>query len=99
MSSEDKIVLDWTAPVSSDSPGGDIIGYRLEMDDGLGGDYVIIYDGMNAPSLTQFVVGGSSSSISVTPGRGYRFRLSARSFNGLGPASIPTTIYSCSKPS
>ena len=45
VSTESKIVLQWTAPTSYDTPGGDITGFRLWMDDGLGGDYEIIYDG------------------------------------------------------
>jgi hypothetical protein len=61
LSTPTRIALQWTAPTSTDSPGGDITGYRLWMDDGLGGDFAIIYDGENAPSLTQYVVGGESS--------------------------------------
>lgn len=61
LSTESKLVLQWTPPSSSDSPGGDIIGYRLEMDDGRGGEYSVIYDGYNAASLTQYVVGGDQS--------------------------------------
>lgn len=98
LSTETKIVLQWTAPTVSSSPGGDIIGYRLEMDDGLGGDFITVYDGYNAPSMIQFVVGGSPGTYPITPGRGYRFKISARVFNGLGPESSMTTIYSCTKP-
>ncbi len=98
LSTESKVVLQWTPPSSTDSPGGEITGYVLEMDDGLLGDFEVIYDGDNAPSLTQFAVGGSSSRIQIVPGRGYRFRLAARAFNGLGPVSAVTTIYACSPP-
>jgi len=99
LSSISRIVVEWTPPASVDSPGGDITGYRLEMDDGLGGDLVVIYDGQSAPSLRQFAVGNSSETPAIVLGRPYRFRLAARVFNGLGPASAITTIYSCSPPS
>ena len=39
LSTASRIVVQWVAPTSSDSPGGDITGYRLLMDDGLGGDF------------------------------------------------------------
>jgi hypothetical protein len=35
----------------------------------------------------------------VVPGRGYRFRIAARAFNGLGDQSDITTIWACSSPS
>lgn len=60
LSSETRIVVEWTAPASYDSPGGDITGFRLEMDDGLGGDLNVIYDGNSAPSLRQFSISDSS---------------------------------------
>jgi hypothetical protein len=52
LSDETRIVLQWTPPTSADSPGGDIIGYRLEVDDGLGGNFTIVYDSSNTASLT-----------------------------------------------
>jgi hypothetical protein len=63
------------------------------MDNGLGADYSVIYDGVNAPSLTSFNVAG------VTPGHLYRLRLAARVFNGLGPTSAVAEIYACTAPS
>ena len=68
------------------------------MDDGLGGDFSVIYDGYNAPSLTQFVVGGTNSALQVVAGRAYRLKLAARAFNGLGEESDITVIYACSPP-
>lgn len=50
--SDSRIVVSWTAPTTADSPGGDVIGYKLEMDDGLGGNFTVLYDGYNSPSLT-----------------------------------------------
>lgn len=99
LSTASRIVLQWVAPASSGSPGGDITGYRLLMDDGLGGDFTVIYDGDNAPSLVQYVIGGDSSIHAVVAGRGYRFRLAARAFNGLGELSDITTIWACAAPS
>ena len=98
LSSESKFVLEWTAPATSHSPGGDVTGYRLEMDDGLGGSFSVIYDGVNAPSLTMFVVGGWRGAHPLVAGRAYRFRLAARAFNGLGAPSAIATIYACTPP-
>ena len=99
LSTSEKIVLLWTPPATTASPGGDITGYRLEMDDGLGGNFTIIYDSTSTPSLTQVVVGGASGLVSAVSGRGYRFRLAGRAFNGLGPASDVVTIHACAPPS
>jgi len=98
LSTESKLVLSWAPPASSDSPGGDVTGYRLEMDDGLGGDYEVIYDGNNAPSLTTYVVGGSAGAHPLAAGRPYRFRLTARAFNGLAGTSPVAVIYACTAP-
>ena len=98
LSTESRLVLQWTAPAAFDSPGGDITGYRLEMDDGMGGDYVTVYDGFNAPTVTTFVVGGPGSKVQVIPGRPYRVRVAARAFNGLATVSSAATIYACTPP-
>jgi titin len=68
------------------------------MDDGLGGNFTIIYDSTSTPSLTQVVVGGAAGLASVVSGRGYRFRLAARAFNGLAEASNIVTIHACAPP-
>ena len=99
LSTADKMVLQWAAPATTDSPGGDVIGYRLEVDDGLGSDFSIVYDSANTPSLTQLVLGGSNGLHSIVPGRPYRMRLTGRAFNGLAAASDIVTIYSCELPS
>ena len=52
LSTPEKIVIQWTPPATTASPGGDITGYRLEMDDGMGGNFTIIYDSTSTPSLT-----------------------------------------------
>jgi hypothetical protein len=95
LSTDSKIVLQWTAPTITESPGGDVIGYRLEVDNGLGGDFTIVYDSANTPSLTQLVLGGSNGLHTIVTGRPYRMRLTARAFNGLAEASDITVIYSC----
>ena len=98
LSTQTKFVLTWAPAASTDSPGGGVTGYRLEMDDGLGGDFEIIYNGFNAPSLTSYIVGGSAGSHSVVEGRAYRFRLAARAFNGLGATSPVSVLYACTLP-
>lgn len=99
LSTAEKIVIKWIAPSTFASPGGDITGYRLEMDDGMGGNFTIIYDSTNTPSLTQVVVGGQNGLVPIISGLGYRFRLTARAFNGLAETSDIVTYHSCSPPS
>ena len=41
LSTASRIVLQWAAPASSDTPGGEITGYRLLMDDGLCDDFSV----------------------------------------------------------
>jgi hypothetical protein len=48
LSTSTRLVLSWTAPTTSDAPAGDISGYRLELDDGLGGNFTIVYDSTHA---------------------------------------------------
>jgi hypothetical protein len=98
LSSTERLVLSWLPAAGTDAPGGDITGYRLEMDDGLGGDFVVLYDGHNAPSLTTFVVGGPGASVQLVPGRPYRFHLAARAFNGLGSPSAVAVVHTCTAP-
>ena len=44
ISTIDKVYLEWAAPTTTDSPGGDITGYKIEVDDGIGGELVPVYD-------------------------------------------------------
>ena len=69
------------------------------MDDGLGSNFTTVIDTVNAPTLTQVVVTSYSNQSSIEPGRPYRFRVSARVFNGFSPVSPNSVIYACDNPS
>jgi hypothetical protein len=51
---EPHIQATWTAPVSTN---GDVIqGYKLYIDDGMGGDYTLVYDGTGFPNVYTFII-------------------------------------------
>ena len=56
ISNQNRLVVSWTPPSALNAPGGSVIGYKLEMDDGLGSNFTTIIDTVNAPTLTQVVV-------------------------------------------
>lgn len=82
-SSETSMKVIWTAPESSDLP---ILGYKLEMDDGLSGPFVTIYNGVENAQQLDFVVSNL-----IAP-RFYRFRAYAIDVNGAGAYSEESSI-------
>lgn len=65
----------------------------LEMDDGIGGQYSLIYDGSSQPGITQFL------KVGLTNGLKYSFRVYAVNFNGKSVFSDIAVYYSCVTPS
>ena len=63
------------------------------MDDGYGGDYSIIYNGLNYPNVFKYTITG------LTTGLSYRFTLKAINFNGYGGESTPASYIICVAPS
>lgn len=63
------------------------------MDNGRNGEFKQIYYGKNVPSLSTYTVDN------LTPGLIYRFKVVAENFNGFGPESPISSIYSCVNPS
>lgn len=92
-SDSERITVTWTQNTDTDTPYGAVTGYKLWMDDGLGGDFTEIYYGENTASLTTYQVTG------LTAGRQYRFRTQAENYNGFGDLSAITYIYACTEPS
>ena len=82
-SSETTMKVKWTAPVSSDLP---ILGYGLEMDDGLSGPFFTIYSGVENAQQLDFVLSNL-----IAP-RFYRFRAYAIDVNGAGAYSEESSI-------
>jgi hypothetical protein len=72
-STRTSITLQWDAP--SKSGGATIDGYRVQVDDGLGGDFV------DASVVTETY----AIIESLNPGRPYRFRIAAETVVGSGP--------------
>jgi hypothetical protein len=63
------------------------------MDDGLNGEYSLIYDGAGDPHTVKYLAQG------LVIGLPYRFKVKALNINGGGPESNIVTIYACLKPS
>lgn len=84
------ITLEWGISSDKELP---VIGYQLEIDDGYGGDFEVLYNGYNFPNVRQYTATG------LTRGLEYKFQLKALNFNGPGAASNSLTTYFCSAPS
>lgn len=65
-SGETYITLQWLASSNTELP---VIGYVLNMDDGYGGVYSVIYNGKNYPNVLKYTITG------LTTGLQYRFTL------------------------
>jgi hypothetical protein len=88
------IEVRWAAETSTNPPAGDIIGYKLYRDDGLGGSYSLIFDGTNYPLLRNHV------SENLVTGRPYRWKHLV--LNSAGPSDLfsnSVTFYTCEPPS
>jgi hypothetical protein len=85
------LTVDWTAPAltAADLP---ILGYVLNMDDGLNKDLQPVYIGMNIPDITQYTAGG------LTTGSPYLFSVQAINRNGYSVHSSTATYYACVAP-
>jgi hypothetical protein len=81
--SESSIKVNWTSVTASDLP---ITGYVLEMDDGLGGPFLKIYDGKENTQKLSFEV------FNLVAQRIYRFRVYAINVNGAGFYSNETSL-------
>ncbi len=68
------MTLQWSASVDTELP---VIGYVINMDDGFGANYRVVYNGKGYPNVLKYTVGG------LTTGYTYRFTIQAMNFNGL----------------
>lgn len=69
LSSNTSIAIQWTSNTNHQTPGGDVTGYKIFVDDGLNGEFTEIFYGKNVPSLNEYIVTG------LIPSRGYRFKI------------------------
>jgi hypothetical protein len=62
------------------------------MDDGLNGDFNVVYDGSSSPLVYEYLV------TNLVPARPYRFKVQAVDFNGAGFTSAIYTFIACLPP-
>ena len=74
------LTLQWTASADTELP---VIGYVINMDDGFGANYRVVYNGKNFPNVLKYTIGG------LTTGYTYSFSIQAINFNGLSEESDP----------
>jgi titin len=94
-SSGSRITLTWDASTPVNTPGDDILGYRLYVLNSTSGQYMKIFDGEENSSPAQRTFSYSS----VTQGQQYSFKVSVLTFNGESDNSTTFTTYACSSPS
>lgn len=59
-SSIDSISIEWTRVIDSTAP---VTGYRLYIDDGLNGEFKVVFDGSSLPFTTNFIVSNLTSGL------------------------------------
>ncbi len=69
----------WDKVTTSDLP---VLGYIVQMDDGLGGDFSVVYDGQTNPQVSSYTAEG------LEPGRDYIFKVQAVDINGAGTETL-----------
>ena len=95
LQSGSKIILSWNAVTPVNTPGDDILGYKLYVFNSSSSEYEIIFNGQenSSPSQTTF------SYTSVTEGQEYSFKVSVVTFNGESSLSSAYSTSACSAPS
>jgi hypothetical protein len=88
-SSDRHVTLEWTTSPDTDIP---VIGYRLRMNDGVGGSTYNNITGVLFPNVRKYVVGN------LTTGLEYGFTVEALNFNGAGDSSNPAFFIVCTAP-
>jgi len=82
--------ITWTRVTTADLP---VLGYVLMRDDGLGGEFIQVYDGSKNPQLFSVSV-----NTLISP-RTYRFKVYAVDVNGGGVESSTSSFIACVVPS
>ena len=90
LSNATSLYVTWSQVTTSDLP---VLGYILYIDDGIGGDFNVAYNGsVNLQQLSYLASG-------LLSGRSCRFKAVAVDINGLGTPSAEFTYISCVAPS
>ena len=90
LSSKTTLYIKWASVFDSTAS---ILGYILSMDDGNGGVFTDIFEGVFEPSIFSYYVTG------LITGLQYRFKIRAAGINDQGPESNIASFYACTKPS
>lgn len=88
MSSQTRITISWIPLTDRDTPGGAVTGFKVYMAEGAGGVFSQVYSTKSVSSTTYTATG-------LTPGRTYRFKVSAFNLNEEETISLSTTMYAC----
>jgi hypothetical protein len=93
-SSKTIIAMTWNAITAGQTPGGNVLGYVLQVEDSNTGNKWIAFDGsqLALPDQLRASVSG------LVTGRDYKFSIAARSFNGIGAWSAQVTYFACQPP-
>ncbi len=95
LSSKSSISVEWDAVAGGTTPGGDILGYVLQVKDTLNGSVWTAFDGPSLGIRTQRRL----TVRNLVPGRLYGFTVTAHNFNGAGTKSAEYQFLSCIIPS
>lgn len=90
-SGANEIAVDWDENTGETLP---IYGYRLYSDMGLDDEFHLLFDGLNQPTITEYLVTNVSSPLLT-----FKFYVTAINFNGEGAASTTAPLRSCTLPS
>ncbi len=90
-STQTRIAISWTPNTDRDSPGGNVLKFKIYMAEGSGGVFSLVHTTSSA-SITSYTATG------LTPGNLYRFKVSAVNYNGEGTVSNIKSIYACEAP-
>jgi len=90
-STPSSLAVQWN-PIA-DVDGVPVLGYLLYIDDGLNGDFSLVYDGSFDSHTLNY------SAVGLVTGLPYRFKLIAKNINGYSVESDVTTLFACLRPS
>ena len=91
-STQTSITVAWDEVVGTQTPGGEIRGYRLYMRKANGGEKKIVYERLNLKSIRKFTL------TELNTGEEYIFSVQAYQLNGFTDESDSTSIKVCGQP-
>lgn len=96
LGSQTSIYVEWSSVSPGPAPSGEVLGYRLRVEDANNGESWIAFDGQEYSQPLKL----SHTVYGLTSGRDYRFSVAAISINGVGEwYDPPETFFACIAPS